>query len=165
MQGARLAVCTTDSQHPNVPPDGWARSAVVKLDLHDLPTAIARFGRSFGWAKRPIGRLMLSLFCIRRSDLLSVNPKLPASADLQPGLVGRYAHEIRYVADANRQKRHLPDATNRQWEGDAEEDSPACKARPGDRCEEDREARRFPRACGGRWQGDAQENRSACKAR
>src|SRR5260370_39947183 len=108
---------------------------------------------------------MLRLFCARRSDLLTVNRKLPTSVDLQPGLVGPYAHEIRYVADANRQKRHLPDATNRQWEGDAQEDSPACKARPDDRCEEDREARRFPRACAGQWQGAAEEDRPACKDR
>jgi hypothetical protein len=136
---------------------------MVRVDLHPLPLAIARSAGSFGSVERRIGRLMLSVFCIRRSDLLCVNRKLPASADLQPGLVGRYAHEISYVAGA--EDRHFPDATSRQWEGDAQENSPACKARPGNRREEDREERRRSRAFGGQWEGDAQEDGPACEAR
>src|ERR1700730_2634351 len=112
----------------------------MRLDLHRLPIAIARSARSFGSAERRIGRLMLSVFCIRRSDLLCVNRKLPASADLQPGLVVRYAHELSYVAGA--EDRHFPDPTSRQWEGDAQENSPACKARPGNPREADNEERR-----------------------
>jgi hypothetical protein len=120
---------------------------MVRVDLHPLPVAIARSAGSFGSAERRIGRSMLSVFCIRRSDLLTVNRKLPASVDLQPGLVGRYAHEISYVAGA--EDRHFPDATSRQWEGDAQENSPACKAHPGNRCDKNREERRVAHAAGG----------------